>query len=53
MLGFVKDPSRKTLRPLIELHGRDRDRMRVQAEILARQLEFRLARFAKSDDEWI
>ncbi len=53
VLGFVKDPGRKTLRPLIELHGRDRDRMRVQAEILAQQLEIRLARFAKPDDERI
>lgn len=53
VLGFVKAPSRKTLRPLIELHGRDRDRMRVQAEILAQQLEIRLARFVNPDDERI
>ena len=50
VLGFAQDPSRKTLRPLIELFGRDRDRMRVEAEILARQLEHRLATFAKPDD---
>ena len=46
----IKDPSRKTLRPLIELYGRDRDRMKVEVEILARQLKHRLAMFAKPDD---
>ena len=50
VLGFVKDPSRKTLRPLIELYGRDRDRMKVEVEILERQLKHRLAHFAKPDD---
>jgi hypothetical protein len=50
VLNFTKDPSRKTLRPLIELYGRDRDRMRAEAEILERQLEHRLAKFAQPDD---
>jgi len=46
VLHFTKDPRRKTLRPLIELYGRDRDRMKVEAEILVRQLKHRLAYFA-------
>ena len=50
VLNFTKDPSRKTLRPLIELYGRDRDRMKVEAEILERQLKHRLATFAQPDD---
>jgi hypothetical protein len=50
VLNFTKDPSRKTLRPLIELYGRDRDRMRAEMEILERQLEHRLAKFAQPDD---
>ena len=50
VLNFTKDPSRKTLRPLIELYGRDRDRMKVEAEILEHQLKHRLAHFAKPDD---
>jgi len=50
VLAFAQDPSRKTLRPLIELYGRDRDRMRVEVEILERQLKHRLAHFAKPDD---
>ena len=50
VLRFTKDPSRKTLRPLIELYGRDRDRMKVEAEILERQLKHRLATFAQPDD---
>ena len=50
VLNFAKDPNRKSLRPLIELYGRDRDRMRAEVEILERQLEHRLATFAKPDD---
>jgi hypothetical protein len=50
VLAFAQDPSRKSLRPLIELYGRDRDRMRVEAEALERQLGHRLAAFAKPDD---
>jgi hypothetical protein len=50
VLNFTKDPSRWTLRPLIELYGCDRDRMRVEAEILERQLKHRLATFAQPDD---
>lgn len=50
VLNFNKDPSSKTLRPLIELYGRDRDRMKVEAEILERQLKHRLATFAQPDD---
>ncbi|GEM_PF-1033598 len=50
VLNFTKDPSRKTLRPLIELYGRDRDRMKVEVEILERQLKHRLATFAQPDD---
>jgi hypothetical protein len=50
VLNFNKDPSSKTLRPLIELYGRDRDRMKVEVEILERQLKHRLAHFAKPDD---
>jgi len=50
VLNFTHEPSRKTLRPLIELYGRDRDRMRTEVEILERQLEHRLATFAKPDD---
>ena len=47
VLNFTKDPSSKSLRPLIELYGRDRDRMRVEVEILERQLKHRLATFAQ------
>jgi len=36
VLNFTKDPSRKTLRPLIELYGRIRDRMKVEVEIPSR-----------------
>jgi hypothetical protein len=50
VLNFTKDPTRKSLRPLIELYGRDRDRMKVEVEILERQLQYRLAHFAKPDD---
>jgi hypothetical protein len=50
VLSFTKDPSRKSLRPLIELYGRDRERMRVEAEILEQQLRDRVARYAKPDD---
>ena len=50
VLAFVQDPSSKTLRPLIELYGRDRDRMKVEVEILERQLKHRLAHFTKPDD---
>jgi len=50
VLNFTKAPSSKSLRPLIELYGRDRDRMRVEAEILERQLKHRLATFAQPDD---
>jgi len=53
VLNFTKEPCRKTLRPLIELYGRDRERMREQAEILERQLKHRLAKFAKPDDELV
>ena len=50
VLAFAQEPSRKTLRPLIELYGRDRDRMKVEAEILTRQLEHRLATFSQPED---
>jgi hypothetical protein len=50
VLAFAQDPSRATLRPLIELYGRDRDRMKVEVEILERQLQYRLAHFAKPED---
>ena len=50
VLAFAQDPSRATLRPLIELYGRDRDRMKVEVEILERQLQYRLAHFAQPDD---
>jgi hypothetical protein len=50
VLNFTKAPSRKTLRPLIELYGRDRDCMKVEVEILERQLKHRLAHFALPDD---
>jgi hypothetical protein len=50
VLNFTKDPGSKSLRPLIELYGRDRDRMRAEVEILERQLRYRLAHFAKPDD---
>jgi len=50
VLNFAKDPSRKTLRPLIELFGRDRERMQAEAEMLERQLKHRLAHFAEPDD---
>jgi hypothetical protein len=50
VLNFTKDPRSKSLRPLIELYGRDRDRMKVEVEILERQLKHRLAHFAKPDD---
>lgn len=47
VLNFNKDPSSKTLRPIVELYGRDRDRMKVEAEILERQLKHWLATFAQ------
>jgi len=50
VLNFTKDPSSKSLRPLLELYGRDRDRMKVEVEILERQLKHRLATFAQPDD---
>ena len=50
VLNFTKDPSSKSLRPLIELYGRDRERMKFEAEILEQQLKYRLAHFAKPDD---
>jgi hypothetical protein len=50
VLAFAQDPGSKTLRPLIELYGRDRDRMKLEVEILERQLKHRLAHFAKPDD---
>jgi hypothetical protein len=50
VLAFAQDPNRTTLRPLIELYGRDRDRMRAEVGILTRQLEHRLATFAQPDD---
>lgn len=50
VLSFTKNPSSKSLRPLVELYGRDRERMKVEAEMLARQLEYRLPHFAKPDD---
>jgi hypothetical protein len=50
VLAFAQDPSRATLRPLIELYGRDRDRMKVEVEIFERQLQYRLAHFAQPDD---
>ena len=53
VLNFTKDPGTKSLRPLIELYGRDRDRMKVEAEILERQLKHRLAHFAKPDDAMV
>jgi hypothetical protein len=53
VLNFAKEPNRKSLRPLIELYGRNRDRMKAEAEILERQLAFRLAKFAKPDDAMV
>ena len=53
ILSFTKAPSTKSLRPLIELYGRDRERMRVEAEILQRQLSYRLENFAKPDDAMV
>jgi len=50
VLAFAQDPDRTTLRPLIELYGRERERMRVEAEILTRQLGHRLATFVQPDD---
>jgi len=53
VLAFAQEPSRKTLRPLIELYGRERERMAVEAEILERQLKCQLAHFAKPNDATI
>jgi hypothetical protein len=53
VLAFAQDPDRTTLRPLIELYGRDRERMSAEVEIQARQLEHRLATFAQPDDALI
>lgn len=50
VLAFAQNPSQASLKPLIELYGRDRERMRAEAEILERQLRYRLAHFAKPDD---
>jgi len=51
VLKFTRDPTTKTLRHLIELFGRDRERMRVEAELLERQLKHRLDRFTEPTDE--
>ena len=48
--AFTQDPSRASLEPLIALYGRDRDRMKVEVEILERQLQCRLAHLATPDD---
>ena len=53
VLNFTKEPNRKSLRPLIELYGRDRERMKAEAGILERQLAYRLAKFAKPDDKMV
>ena len=53
VLNFNKDPSSKNLRPLIELYGRDRERTKVEVEILERQLKHRLATFAQPDDSMV
>ena len=53
VLAFAQDPSQASLKPLIELYGRDRDRMKVEVEILERQLKHRLATFARPDDELV
>jgi len=53
VLNFTKDPSSKSLRPLIELYGRARARMKVEAEILERQLKHRLTHFSKPDDAMV
>lgn len=50
VLAFAQGPSQASLKPLIELYGRDRDRMKIEAEILERQLKHRLATFAQPDD---
>ena len=50
VLAFAQDPSQASLKPLIELYGRDRDRMKVEAQIFERQLHYRLAHFAQPDD---
>ena len=50
VLAFAQDPSQASLKPLIELYGRDRDRMKIEVGILERQLHYRLAHFAKPDD---
>lgn len=51
VLGFSKDPNRRTLRGLIEIFGPDRNRVRAEAEILEQQLHQRLATFAKPTDD--
>jgi len=48
--SFVLLTTSTPLRPVVELYGRDRDRTKVEAEILERQLKHRLAHFAKPDD---
>jgi hypothetical protein len=53
VLTFAQDPSQASLKPLIELYGRDRDRMKVEVEILERQLHYRLTHFAKPDDAMV
>jgi hypothetical protein len=50
VLAFAQDPNQASLKPLIELYGRDRDRVKAEVEILERQLHYRLAHFAKPDD---
>ena len=50
ILNFTKEPCRKTLRPLIELYGPNRARMKAEVEILERQLKHRLAKFGAPDD---
>ena len=50
VLNFTREPSRKTLRPLIELYGRERERMKVEAEILEQQMAARIAKFATPND---
>lgn len=43
MLNFCKDPNPKTLRAIIEFYGRDRKRMKIETELLASQIQRRLA----------
>lgn len=53
MLNFCKDPNPKNLRAIIEFYGRDRKRMKIETELLASQIQRRLAACKDPDGELV